>query len=398
MVKKVILEITNEVSDCIQTELDDVIKASSIESLLKINDDMHKIITKYKDKITEYYNNKSWDRYKKISNEYEMIFTTPNTGSNISHYTPVSRSFFKMWEMLHDFREEFGIDEKKNLKVCMLCEGPGGFAEALIKYRDQPGYNDEYHGISLKSDNNKNIPDWKLTNNQYLEKIHINYGSDGTGNIYNLSNIIHFAEHVGKKSVDFITADGGFDFSSDFNHQEEMSMQLIFSEILATLLIQKDGGSFVLKIYDMFTPNSLKIIHLLKRFYHRIFIVKPLTSRPANSEKYLVCTGFKRCDDQKKYLEMIYRLVIYKNEIPEELNIDYDIDTLRNIVLYNVYYTMRQMYYIQRTIDYINIFKNNNTFNSNNQDAQSSRRMMNIILEEHKRKSMKWCHKYNISC
>jgi hypothetical protein len=385
MVKKVILEI-NDSSHA------NAIAIETIENLLEKNNQMYNTIIKYKNKITEYYNNKSWDRYKKLSNEYEMIFTTPNTGGNLSQYTPVSRSFFKMWEILHDFKEEFGFDHNPNLKVCMLCEGPGGFAEALIKYRDHDHINDEYHGISLKSDNNKNIPDWKLSNNnKYIDKVQISYGADGTGNIYNLCNITNFADHVGKHSVDFITADGGFDFSSDFNHQEEMSMQLIFSEILTTLLIQKENGSFILKIYDMFTPNSLKIIHLLKKFYKNIYIVKPLTSRPANSEKYLICTGFKLPPDYKKYLEMIYRLVIYKTEIPEEINIEYDAGILRNVVLYNIYYTMRQMYYIQRTIDYINMFRNNDQ--SRNQE---SRRIMNVILEEHKRKSTKWCNKYNI--
>ena len=387
MVKKIILEINDDVDPNI---------LETVDELLEINSNMYNLLTKYKNKITDYYNNKSWDRYKKISNEYEMIFTTPNTGFNLSQYTPVSRSFFKMWEILHDFREEFNFPDK--MKVCMLCEGPGGFAEALVKYRDNKADNDEYHGISLKSDNNRNVPEWKLNNN-FLNKININYGSDGTGNIYNMPNILHLVNHIGKHTVDFITADGGFDFSSDFNHQEDMSMQLILSEILATLLLQKQGGSFILKIYDIFTENTMKIIHIIKKFYKKIFIVKPLTSRPANSEKYLICTNFYLPDNHKKYFEILYKLIIFKEDdlqnegqyIKNSINIDFEQSILKNIVLYNVYYTLRQIYYIQRTIDYIKIFK------SNINDI-GSKKTMNMILEEHKRKSIKWCNKYNISC
>ena len=56
--------------------------------------------------------------------------------------------------------------------------------------------------------------------------------------------------------------------------------------------MQAVGGSFILKIYDIFHENTLKTISFIKKFYKNIYIVKPLSSRPANSEKYLVCVGF----------------------------------------------------------------------------------------------------------
>ena len=45
---------------------------------------------------------------------------------------------------------------------------------------------------------------------------------------------------------DFITADGGFDYSVDFNKQEEISVNLIFCEILYALILQKQDGCFIL--------------------------------------------------------------------------------------------------------------------------------------------------------
>ena len=357
------------------TEFSDENGVTHVKEMLETNLKLHELITIYKNKITEFYNNKSWDKFKKISNEYEMIFTTPNTTSNIALYTPVSRSFFKMWEILCDFDLIFKFPTDK-INVCMLCEGPGGFAEALIKYRNNP--KDVYQGMSLKSNNDKNIPDWK-----FMNRINIMYGADGTGNLYNMTNIFHLVKNCGKHSMDLVTADGGFDFSSDFNNQEEMSMKLVYCEILTTLLLQKEGGSFILKIYDIFTEKTLRIIHVLKTFYKDIYIMKPLTSRPANSEKYLICTGFHKNEETfKQYFILMFKL-IKKNE--DSFVIEYDHQLLKNLIYFNQKYTFRQITYIQRTIDYINMFA-----------SISTRWLMQKILAEHRKKSIKWCKAYGI--
>ena len=52
--------------------------------------------------------------------------------------------------------------------------------------------------------------------------------------------------------MDLITADGGFDFSLDFNNQEIIITKLLFAQMTYALLMQKQGGSFILKIFDTF--------------------------------------------------------------------------------------------------------------------------------------------------
>jgi hypothetical protein len=122
-----------------------------------------KLIDKYKDKITEYYKSRLWDKYKKLSNEYEHIFYSPNAHGNIALYNPVSRSFFKLWEILYDFQDITFVNSPTPLKCVFIAEGPGGFFEAFYKKRQElfPSLKDRHHGITLKSNNNKNIPDWK---------------------------------------------------------------------------------------------------------------------------------------------------------------------------------------------------------------------------------------------
>ena len=60
--------------------------------------------------------------------------------------------------------------------------------------------------------------------------------------------------------------------------------------------MQKQGGHFILKVFDIFHQSSVELIYLLSCFYERVYIIKPHTSRHANSEKYIVCKKFKFSD------------------------------------------------------------------------------------------------------
>lgn len=376
MVKKLVLDVSS---------MDGTlpISAKDIDELHTYNNILQDLVTKYKDKITEYYKNKTWDKYKKLSNEYEMIFTSPSAHSNITSFNPVSRSFFKLWEILHDFENIIMLANNAPMKVAFLAEGPGGFTEAFLHKRNNSA--DECFGITLRSNYNKNIPDWKIPN---LERLKLCYGKDGTGNLYSLPNIEHFVQTVGSGSVDFITADGGFDFSSDFNNQEELSYRLIISEVLCALMLQKQGGSFLLKIYDCFNEHTLKLLHVIKKFYDHIYFIKPLTSRPANSERYLLCTGFRidKASEWQSTIEYMKIVVdLYENDAKMFDQVPYDYHTMHHIVMYNYYYTMRQVYYIQRTINYINYFR-----------KATDDVVLKALLDKHASKSKKWCIKYHI--
>jgi 23S rRNA U2552 (ribose-2'-O)-methylase RlmE/FtsJ len=303
MTKKIILQINcQETCSC----MNDITR----EQLLNMNDDMHKMITTYKNKITPYYNNRTWDKYKKLSNEFELIFTTPNTKSNVSLYNPVSRSFFKMWEIIYDFKNDVlssMVASENNVKCLFLAEGPGGFLEAVMKYRSNK--NDQYYGMTLRPDT-KSIPEWKLKKFD-MSNITTLYGADNTGNLYNLENTHYLEETLGKNSMDLITADGGFDFSSDFNNQEDQSMKLIRCEVYCALHLLKEDGSFILKIYDMFNHQTIHLMSILKQCFKTIHIIKPLTSRPANSEKYLLCTGYIM-DNGREQIDYLKNLFLKK--------------------------------------------------------------------------------------
>ena len=112
------------------------------------------------------------------------------------------------------------------------------------------------------------------------------------GDITDPKTINLFGGQLGKDKADFITADGGFDWGNE-NTQEQEAFRLIFAQIYTALKIQAKDGNFVCKFFETFTDTSLKFIYILGQMYDQIYLTKPLTSRPSNSEKYIVCTGFK---------------------------------------------------------------------------------------------------------
>ena len=257
-----------------------------------------------------------WETFKKFTNIYEYIHSTiPYKKYCISRYRPLSRSFFKMIELIHFF--ELGTDSQSPMRSFHLAEGPGGFIEAMVKYRDCP--EDVYIGMTLmdKNNNDYNIPAWKKSQHflQENKNVHIESGYDKTGNILSLDNFVYINEIYGS-SMDLITADGGFDFSTDFDHQEINMTKLLYGQILYALCMQKQGGCFVLKIFDVFMQHSIDMIALLSSMYEKVYITKPNTSRSANSEKYVVCKGFLHASSYKFFpiLQQSFRKVLACND------------------------------------------------------------------------------------
>jgi 23S rRNA U2552 (ribose-2'-O)-methylase RlmE/FtsJ len=234
---------------------------------------------------------KDWDIYKKYTNPYEYIHTNiPNKKYCISKYKPLSRAYFKMIELINSFN--LGIDSPHPIRSFHLAEGPGGFIEAVAKSRMCS--KDSYIGMTLLDNtHDSTIPGWNKTESFLREftNVKIENGIDGTGNILSFNNFVYINETYGS-SMDLITADGGFDFSDDFDNQELNMVSLLYGQIIYALCMQKHGGCFVLKVFDIFMQQTIDIIALLSSMYQQVYITKPYTSRYANSEKYIVCKGF----------------------------------------------------------------------------------------------------------
>jgi hypothetical protein len=241
-----------------------------------------------------------------------------------------------MIEILHQFPQLIEPCSSNQLRTFHLAEGPGGFIEAVATSRRNTNYSintvpvngpvngpvhgpgpsrndgDIYIGMTLMDPTNQSysIPAWKKSDTFLRDhpQVKIEKGFDGTGNLLVAENFKYLYDTYGG-SMDLVTGDGGFDFSTDFDHQEVNVLPLLYAQIACAVCIQACGGSFVLKIFDLFTTPTIDLLALLSSLYDHVSLIKPVTSRYANSEKYVVCTGFRL---DKSELPALFD-VLYRN-------------------------------------------------------------------------------------
>jgi len=298
---------------------------------------------------------------KKNIHEYEYVYTSSYYKKNVTSFSPISRSYFKLKEILVDYKIQ-----AKNQTIACLAEAPGGFIQCLLET-----YSDiKIHGITLVSDDDK-IPYW----NKILLKhkqIQFHTGIKQNGDIYDLHNVLSMIHKIGKNSCSLITGDGGIDNSADYNNQEFNSHQLIFSEIFMALNLQSEKGTFICKFFDMFLKETISLLYLLYISYDSVIIHKPHMSRSSNSEKYILCQGFKGYNKENVNYMMRH---FGKND----LNLDISKLFLDEIYEFNEKYTQEQIKSIQKGIHIIE----SNQINYNPLPKQIT-------------KSLEWCHKYNV--
>lgn len=336
-------------------------------------------LSSIKEKIKD---KEEWDIYKKYTNPYEYIHTVvPQKKKSVAKYKPLSRAYFKMIELF----EYFHLNKSDTpIRSFHLAEGPGGFIEALANIRKCE--EDKYIGMTLLDDNNdENIPAWKKTDNFLRDhpNVFIENGVDGTGNILSLSNLDYCREKYGS-SMDIITADGGFDFSVDFNNQETNMSRLLFAQICFAIIMQKQNGCFILKIFDCFTEATMDMLYILSSFYKKVYITKPKTSRYANSEKYVVCKDFDgECSDAIFHiLRNAFESMVespQNNTITRFLSCPISYYFYKKIEDYNAIFGQQQIENINITLDLINNKKN-----------------IENIFKIHIQKCIQWCNKHSV--
>jgi len=316
-----------------------------------------------------------WDKMKKLTNPYELIHSSIGTGKlnkSINSFNPLSRSYFKLVEIMNDYKL---VAEKEQVTMIAIAEGPGGFIESFIK-RKSYTTDDNIYGITLTPDT-KYIPNWDKLNRLYnTSNINTSYGD-----IYDMNTINSFISNI-KGQSQFITADGGFDYSSDFNAQETQSCRIILAEIIICFRLQQLGGNFVCKFFDLFNILTLKLLYILKTFYNTIYIHKPVTSRPANSERYIICKGFKGVSIEiLKNLE--YMLSNWKEDIIYDIDgIILDDFYIKYIQSHNSIFVHNQIKYLDKTLGFI---KNNPTKSEYNKIVASQ--VLNAV---------NWCKAYEM--
>lgn len=184
-------------------------------------------------------------------------------------------------------------DEKSVLFFADICAGPGGFTEFIYyKYKEESA---KGFGFTLKGKDDFKLD--KFNSESPHSNFEVSYGADGTGDILNNDNIIYFSDFIDKgtngRGVALVTADGGISVQGIENQQETITKQLVLCQVIMGLTILRKGGNFMIKVFDLFTHFSISICYLLFQCFESFGIFKPFSSRPANSERYIICKNLK---------------------------------------------------------------------------------------------------------
>lgn len=371
---------------------------------------------------------RKWYAYKGLTNPYELLHVSSSRArmhENVATGLPLSRSYFKMWEMLHDFDLLPNDAVHRPLRTAHFAEGPGGFMEAVAHYRERQcattdtrssasihahaRTNDTYTGITLRS-TRRDVPGWGKSKRLMAEypQIRLHYGKDHTGDLYKVANITEFARCAGRNECALVTGDGGIDYSVDFAHQEPLSFRLLLCQVYGAWLTLRVGGAFVCKFFDTYEPFTVELLWLVALSFDVVHVVKPHTSRPANSERYVVAKGFRGVPNA--VLEYVHRLIrdwrpnehlagVLHHPVPAPF---------RTVVSeYNEWYARSQCANIERCLgiidaelekhatDYDTLFESRGT-----EPPSLSHRVLATrfptIVQEQVRAATGWCHKYGV--
>jgi 23S rRNA U2552 (ribose-2'-O)-methylase RlmE/FtsJ len=170
-------------------------------------------------------------------------------------YSIVSRAYFKMQEILHRY-----MNPNEKTKALLLCEGPGGFQQACSKFFKRL----EWQALTLP-----NAIRWE--------------GEDVSRVIF--QDIIKDPLPRDLK-VSLCTGDGGFE--ADPSKQEEENYALFEAQMLKGCDCLLPEGNLIVKLFDMFQPNTQGLIMEIARRFDRAIILKPFGSRICNSERYFI--------------------------------------------------------------------------------------------------------------
>lgn len=306
-------------------------------------------------------NGKNWEYYKKIVNPYELVYTQKKYDlfpPSICSLRPLSRSYFKMIEILNI--SQFFNTDSPIMKTAHVCEGPGGFIEAIfdecLKHKKKINIS---VAMTLRS-KQIDIPGWKRAS-FFLKKnrnVKILYGEDRTGDIMKPENQQYFIDYAthpmyGGK-VDLFTADGGFDFSENYMKQETMIFPLLMASTKIGLESLRRGGMFVLKIFDFYHKATLDLLYFLSCHFEEWTLYKPGMSRPCNPEHYFIGKGFVGCSDGVLDIMRVWCSILENNTPLESLfTMDYSSEFMEQITDMRQKSFRSQINYMKRVFDII---------------------------------------------
>lgn len=291
--------------------------------------DLKKKLNATKDKLDKYYANihKS-KKYETVTNLTRPLSKLRGpSGLIASEYGAevVSNAWLKMYELCVFCNEMFGKiarSRNKQLNSVHFAEAPGNFVLAINHYlrNHYPvswrwmanSYRELYSGSSFY-----------LTDHHGMIKKYPKqwfYGADGDGDITSSANIRSFVHQINthiphKEKIHLATSDVKYaPKQMNYSEEERINIPVHFGQILSVLKVLDKGGCMIIKELTFYEPMSISLLFLLSNCFEQLLIVKPETSRPFNSEVYLVGIGYKD-NLSSAQLDNLYQVLTYIREM-----------------------------------------------------------------------------------
>jgi len=180
-----------------------------------------------------------------------------------------------------------------------------------------------------------------------------------------------------------------FDFLFYETTPSDNFISLIHS-IIIILRNQKNNGTSIIKVSDMYHKPVIDILYLLSSLYEKVYICKPNTNNIVTFDRYIVCKNFLYHEESNNYLKLNYlKLKIFLKKIQDNNVVsilDFHIPCFykNKIDDLNIIIGQQQLEALDQIIS---IYKNKNKI-----DKIESIKKHNI------QKSVSWCEKYKIPC
>lgn len=259
----------------------------------------------------------------------------------------ITNAWMKCWEMIHTF----DLVPKEQFTIFCNAEFPGAFILALNHYiqtqsdeipRKKQKY--QWYANSLwPGDKKDTLKDSFGLYKKYPQNWLMN--AENGGSVID-PKMIDIIEKRLQNKVDLYTSDVG----NEDNEETEALLNL--GQVICGLKTLKQGGTMVCKMILFFTPFNMSLLQVLTNLFDKFYVTKPMASRPASSEIYIVGKGYKK--DQSVIDTLMSILVSWNSETIKSFIVPVKEDFYTQMAYaLNVIYG-RQIRFLKKNMDCVN--------------------------------------------
>lgn len=204
--------------------------------------------------------------------------------------TTRSRKFSRIYEILM----YFDIASDKDLSGLFIDSNPSNIIQPVMEYRKMY-FNGKDKYVGVKSDGedfNDNEDDNEDTTE--LKSKDIKFVST-------------LEKYSSNDKFNFIIGNAGIDWNKNNIQEQSISLDILRTINICLNNLNKNGN-LILRMYETFTKLSLKYLMILSELFEDVHILKPLTCRNSDTDKYVVCQKFKGNDKFKKELSSLSKI------------------------------------------------------------------------------------------